>query len=65
MFVEKKNCSEIVGNMSQNVLTPVFGLVHYDSLQILVEATSPYLSKFNEIIFRICRLGHVEFDSKL
>ena len=51
--------------MAHNVLTPVSGIVHNDSLQILVEVASPYLSKLNVIIMRLSRLRHVEFDLKL
>lgn len=48
--------------MAQNVLTPVSRIVHYDSLQILVAETTPYLSKFNEIVIGISCVRHVEFD---
>lgn len=48
--------------MAQNVLTPISRIVHYDSFQILVEVTTPYLNKVNEIVLRIPWLGHVEFD---
>ena len=51
--------------MAQHVLTPVSGIVHNDSVQIQVQATSPYLNEFNEIITRISKLRHVEFDWKL
>lgn len=48
--------------MAQNVLTPISRIVHYDSLQIPVEETTPYLSKFNEIVIGISCVRHVEFD---
>ena len=56
---------EIVRNMTQYVLTPVSCVEHYDCFQVHVQATSPHLNKFNEIILRIVLLWHAELDSKL